>query len=680
VAALAGYWALFQSAPLVGNMSRLQMAAIVLRAVGSGELLDVWFSGPPLEALRERIALLGPAALLLLGAIALGHLVVRRLRPTGLNRLEWLLFSAAVGLNLTSTWVLLVGLAGALRHGWLPAAPLVVAVVMAAGFAVQRRRSSAAPLPCPAPTRTWPGNRWLWLAAPLVLLFLAAAMLPPTDFDVREYHLQAPKEFYQAGRISFLPHNVYANMPLGTEMLSLLAMSVLGDWWRGALVGKLLTASFGLLGALGLLAAGRRLFSTGAGVVAALLYLATPWIFLTSAAGLIDAALAFYMFVACYALWLWHADGALPSPALCGYLAGAAAATKYPGILFAVIPLAAAVAALGWFRTASPSNRWPTRLAGVGRPLAVYLLAALLGCGLWLGKNWVLASNPTYPLLYATFGGKTWTAEKDARWSRVHRPHDFSVTALATDLKRLGGQSPWHSPLVVPLALLALYTLRQGASRVRSIAALCGMLVYLLAAWWLLTHRIDRFWLPALPLAALLAGQGACWSGDRLWRVPLAMFLVLAVTYGLLVASSGVIADNRYLAGLAELRDDPSRIAPWHRYFNHQAAQGRVLLIGDAQVFDLEMPILYATCFDDLPLATLAAGQAPAQIHAELRTRGISHVYVDWAEIARYRSPGNYGLSPIPQPALFDQLVTAGVLESLPAIPESPGRAYRVHP
>ena len=42
-------------------------------------------------------------------------------------------------------------------------------------------------------------------------------MLPPVDFDVREYHLQAPKEFFQPGRISFLPHNVYANMPLGAE-------------------------------------------------------------------------------------------------------------------------------------------------------------------------------------------------------------------------------------------------------------------------------------------------------------------------------------------------------------------------------------------------------------------------------------------------------------------------------
>ncbi len=73
--------------------------------------------------------------------------------------------------------------------------------------------------------------------------------------------LQAPKEFYQAGRITFLPHNVYANMPLGTEMLSLLGMVVAGDWWTGALVGKTLIACFAPLTALALLAAGRRFVS-----------------------------------------------------------------------------------------------------------------------------------------------------------------------------------------------------------------------------------------------------------------------------------------------------------------------------------------------------------------------------------------------------------------------------------
>ena len=179
---------------------------------------------------------------------------------------------------------------------------------------------------------------WLWLAVPFVLAILLAGMLPPLDFDVREYHLQAPKEFFQQGRITFLPHNVYANMALGTEMLSLLAMIVSGDWWLGALAGKTVIAAFTPLTALALLAAGRRLFSPTAGIVAALVYLSVPWVVSIASGGLVEGASACYLFLAVYALLL-HDKLGTPSFALAGYLAGAAVATKYPAALFVLLPL-----------------------------------------------------------------------------------------------------------------------------------------------------------------------------------------------------------------------------------------------------------------------------------------------------------------------------------------------------
>ncbi len=77
--------------------------------------------------------------------------------------------------------------------------------------------------------------KWImiaWLAATIML----GAWVPPSEFDVLEYHLQAPKEFFR----TFVPHNIYANMPLGAEMHSLAAMTLLGtyDGWLGAMVGK----------------------------------------------------------------------------------------------------------------------------------------------------------------------------------------------------------------------------------------------------------------------------------------------------------------------------------------------------------------------------------------------------------------------------------------------------------
>ena len=88
------------------------------------------------------------------------------------------------------------------------------------------------------------------ITGPFLLLMSLAAMLPTIEFDAIEYHLQGPKEYFQAGRIMFLPHNVYTSMPFNVEMLHLLGMVVLDDWWSGALAGQLLIAAHAPVAAL----------------------------------------------------------------------------------------------------------------------------------------------------------------------------------------------------------------------------------------------------------------------------------------------------------------------------------------------------------------------------------------------------------------------------------------------
>ena len=77
----------------------------------------------------------------------------------------------------------------------------------------------------------------------------------------------------------------------------------------------------------------------------------------------------------------------------------------------------------------------------------------------------------------------------------------------------VAGRSDWQSPLYVALAPLAL--LRPGTRRLA--LGLWGYACYLFLTWWLFTHRLDRFWLPLLPVLAVLAGLGADWAGNRAW-------------------------------------------------------------------------------------------------------------------------------------------------------------------
>ena len=135
---------------------------------------------------------------------------------------------------------------------------------------------------------------------PFVIGLLLGAMSPQTDFDVIEYHLGGPKEWFQRGQIVRLPHNVYTSFPFLSEMLVLAGMVLYGDWQWGALAGQAVIAGFAPLTALGLFAAARRWFSDTTGWLAALVYLTSPWTYRISIIAYAEGGLSCYLFAALY--------------------------------------------------------------------------------------------------------------------------------------------------------------------------------------------------------------------------------------------------------------------------------------------------------------------------------------------------------------------------------------------
>ncbi|HEX5105165.1 MAG TPA: hypothetical protein VFV87_15200, partial [Pirellulaceae bacterium] len=211
--------------------------------------------------------------------------------------------------------------------------------------------------------------------------------------------------------------------------------------------------------------------------------------------------------------------------------------------------------------------------------------------------------------------------------------------------------------------------------KLRSAIPFALILAAILATWWLCSHRIDRFLLPAWPFAALLAAIGAA-SLDGLWprRVVLAI-AGLGLAWCFLADCSTLVGDNRWFVALEQLRRDHPwpdgtrlRVKLEHQWLNENIQPGRaVLLVGDAAGFDLEMPVYYNTCFDNCLLCDWMLDQSPrqkspGQWRDELASRRIAWVLVDWPEIARYQSPGNYGFDPRFSPELIEELVRHRVI------------------
>lgn len=631
------------------------------------ELVQQWRAAPVGDvAVADRIPLLLLAGTVWGVAFLLGWLVLSRVRiARQLSRLEYFAFATGIGLSGLSLLTLAVGLLGGLNQ------PLVflaagLAIVMVSVWQARRVAAWRADRPASAsasaaagavgdepaaPARQRP-RAW-WCALPFVLVIVGGALLPPLDFDVLEYHLQVPREWVQSGRITFLPHNVYGNMPLGAEALAALTMAVSpGEegWWWGALAGKLVMALFAPLTALLLYSAASRCVSREAGIVAALLYLSTPWITHVSANGLNEGVIGFYLLAASYTTKRWlderHADpvAARGYVWLAGWMAGAAAACKYTCVVLVVLPLLIVVLVMSrrdWLRTVS-----------------AFVVAVMLACGLWYGKNWVQTGNPVYPLLPRVFTSQPRTPEQVVQFQRAHRvPVDaegrrYSPAQAWATLRSLLGDSVHHSPLLVPFAALVLVrrrTLRQAAYW------LIGGLVFV-AVWWLTTHRLDRFLVPACPLFALVGAIGATWSSSRVWRGTMWTVLGLGLAASFMMVVSRPVADNRYLVRLTQLRDDPqlTTVTVAHRYLNqHVPPRRRALVVGDAAVFNLRVPVLYSTCFDTSVLEELLRDRDAQARRARLKELRVSHIFVNWQEIARYQQPGNYGFTAAITPELI---------------------------
>lgn len=648
------------------------------RAIVLDDLVKEWFGKPAEFAVVDRLLPLGVALAIWAVAGAVGWLGLRALRLTKeLTLLEQAVFALGAGMNLVSLYTLLVGLAGLLAERWIYVAPGAIAL-LAAGFLAWRERAAGG-FPgerLPTPKLADDGDavlaRWLpWAAVPFAAVVVLGGLLPPIDFDVREYHLQVPKEWFQAGRVSFLPHNVYGNMPLGAEMPTAAAMAVLGDWWLGALAGKTVIALWALVGAAAVYAAGVRFFDRRVASVAMVVYLSTPWIMFPSMNGLVEGALAAYFMLAGFAAALWRvravADGQLHGRllALGGFLAGSAVACKYPAVLFGVLPLLLVV--------------FSVRKGADLRPPAILLAAVAMACGPWLVKNWVLTGNPVYPLLYDVFGGATRDQGLNEQWVRAHRNFDRSAPALLLSLWRVVGASEWLSPLLVPLALLAGLSARWRLAAL----ALGAYVAFFFVEWWFMTHRIDRFLVPALPALALMAGIGAVWTRAVPWQWMLRGLLFVGLGANFITVTCPLGADNRYFVSYATLRYDPERTDSWHQWLKENVPAGKqALLVGDAQPFDLELPAIYSTTFDVSPLETwLKAAETPDEVWQSLTDAGISHIYVRWDEIKRYQSPGNYGFSNLISPSVFKGLIDYGVLDNPIFIPKDATRmVYPVPP
>jgi 4-amino-4-deoxy-L-arabinose transferase-like glycosyltransferase len=596
-----------------------------------------------IENLPQRLPILLTAGLIAAAAIGLGDMALRGLKlEAKLCAAERTALDYGLGAGLLGVITLVLG-----RMGWLD--PRLfragLGLLAVAGLAT---------------SRLWRASRFKLnssscllgiVIAPFVVVMILGSMLPSIDFDVLEYHLEGPKEYFKAGQIGFLPHNVYTSMPFGVEMLHLAAMEVMGDWWWGGLAGQLLIALFALAATVLIASTALRVGSARAAWFAAIVYISTPWVYRLAVIAYVEGPLCFYHAALVWAAVLGFRDRSISRRSiwlLLGLLAGSAMGCKYPALISAVIPLGV-LSLLDCQRSRSLA------------PLLCYVLGWGIVMGPWLGKNVIDTGNPVYPLSNSIFHGRYWNQDRETKWWNAHGRKAVTGNELAASLVDVAGRSDWQSSLYLALAPLAF--LRRGSRPVTWM--LWGFVAYLFATWWLLTHRLDRFWLPLLPTLAVLAGLGADWARNRAWSILLGTIMTIALITNLTYVSTALAGLNDWTGDLVSLRRTGT--SSWNESLasldSSLPAGAHPLIVGQAAVFHLDSDVTYNTVFDPEIIELLASGKTDQEFNLELRKRKLTHIYIDWEQIKRHTQPGGYGFTDFVTRSRISGWVAAGVLD-----------------
>jgi hypothetical protein len=638
---------LSQSAVASETQRRLPTALVVCAcAVGAGAMLLCLTGSPAVAAIAAGSAALEGlmAAAILVSAGGWASPIVRRITRCNDGAVV-ALTSIALGLWVFSTAMLIVGSTlGALSAvvWW----PVILAGVVLAAWQCRKRLASMK-----VPSRLGYGSA-LWLVIGAAVGAWIAGCMRPTGFigmmwgdgyDVLTYHLQVPREFYEAGRIGPLWHNVYSFYPLNTEMLYLLAMCLRGGAYQGMYLATMMHGTM-----LAIAAAAAYCIAGPAqrrGMYAVAVMIGAPLAIQLSWLAMVELAMLAHLMLALLWLQVWLKNRDAASAATAGMMIGIACAAKYISLGMAAAPVIAVMLAMA-LRS--------RRLMG---HVGLCIVMMLLMMSPWLVRNTLHTTNPLFPLATGAFGrGGHWSPEHQQRWRDGHGPAQRPPVPVPQGWR--AKPAPGRPELFIRnflfnkhigycTAVLAIAAAAMAAfKRDKFALVLSAVMAIQLCLWTFFSHGMPvRFVLPVLGPAALLIG--GLLSGVTFGRGkagPALCALVVVVNFWPLPEIFRLdtrLSTNTGRQSIPMPPVDGGVIADLT--VQNLGPDARAMLIGEVPAFYHRPGTVYATPFDPHPLEMMIQqGLSPAQIRDGLARQGVTHLWVNWREIKRLANTYGY--------------------------------------
>lgn len=601
---------------------------------------------PSAQAVVGHLKHLLAAAAVTLPLLGVGRPLLRVSRFVAHNVWEEFALSFGLGYGSVGTSLFLLGLCGVWNGRFLTVLLVALAVLSVAGLR-ELFMSARRALAQTSPKSMGPDALSSCAGALVVLVWLYSlryALIPETFYDALVYHLALPAQYLLHGGIYPTPSNSYAGVPGLPQMISGLTLAI--EPW--GIAASILHSSLLLWCCAALLGLSRRLGRSKAGVIAAVIFAATPIVMGESfrvSTGLEWTLMELCCLTALLASAEEQGGPALPAVVLAGCFLGFTMTTKYPAWLLAlaVIPLLAA----GKLSTSEGRKQFAVRLFSVGA-IAAAIIAP------WVLKNFFFYGNPLYPFFHEHFA-VAGAAVPDWR----------QISAAGTDFHRLLTPAglwgylthPWTF-LVPPEALtesigpvylallpgLLLFPLERRGKLVALFAAAAWIPLSVLSA-------LTRFFIPHLAVAALLVaylidGLESKWTAMSFRAGALGLAALSVLGWAVMDSNraklpvyAGAKSFSDYLAHTVVSYPAPPYAG--YRFLNEQTpANAKVLIYSESRGFYLNREAILSSPDQRTALEAWADEAADAATLArKLRQEGVSYILVNGAEMTRLKLP-----------------------------------------
>ena len=569
----------------------------------------------------SQIILLGFIFIAILG---LGKKILDLFKLRTKSLLEEMSLSFGLGLGILSILVLLIGFVKGLNRFCLYSVLLMLCIISISEikYFFSRLKSSFSERFSNLPYISVFNKFLIMLMGVTIFLAFTGALAPPLNYDTLSYHLAFPKLYAKAGKIFFIPHNMYSNLPFGVEMLYTLALVI-----KDGILAKLIHFSIGILCVLTIFAIGRKYFGRNVGLLAAAIFYNMPAVCLSSTYAFNDLGLVFYGLLMLFCILNWSSKNKATWLMLAGIFCGFGISTKYTGALY-FIPTALI------FIVQKKENV----LKNTYKSMLLFIFFAFLTFSPWLIKNLIYTHNPVYPLFYNIFGGIDWNRELAQRFTRFHISKDINALHIVSLL--------WKVPLNnqgsgILLILPVLFFTKLN----RNIKILISYTVLVFILWILFTHRIIRFLLPCLSAGSLMAAYALVnFKKSKIISIVLHILVIgflcwntfkfaATVGFNFFNVAYGKVTKEEFLSKNLYQYDA-------FKFINKKLPEdSKILFIGENQGFYCDRDYVGSSPLDINDIVEVSNASENARIiYGKLRDMDITHILYNSSEVKRVSS------------------------------------------